>query len=236
MIRSFQLISRALKPIGILSVAALFSTGAAFASSPITANITGDTKLSGNCSSSNATTIVTNSLPKGSSDFFQLTFDEMTLEAAQENGKRRKFKDCTFEMEVELPRGYTIGELKVEYDGFMSLSAKSMGSIETLVTIPGLTNRSWNNTQYHSTRKKGPHDDDVKGRFVSNWGKLPGQRCPQKVKVFVDIFMDLTMSKKAEKGATSEMGLDVLSGLFEAPKANIGLVPCKRKPWWWWWF
>lgn len=210
-------------------------------------NIT-SVKLFGACNAGeNTEVITTNSFPgrEDGKDFFQFTFDDMVIEGSSAKGERRAIKDCYAELDVDLPSGYTIGNLELEYDGTMELGAKSFGIVDVYVTIPELTDRPWNNTQYKRTKKVGPISEDEDGdystTFVSHWGELPGQRCPDSVKIYVDILTTLRTSRYADPDDANQVTVDVMSGLFKTDSADISLVPCERKQqhysWWsWWWF
>lgn len=219
----------------LTSASTAIATGTMPQTSVRTVDIT-DIELFGACQGS-STVLATNSLPEGKSDFFQANFDDMILTGSNTKSKRRGYKDCFVEMAVELPQGYTIGELNIEYDGFMELSAKSLGRVGIHVTIPGITNRRWNNSQYHQTQKYGPFSDDYSAKFTSSWGDLPSQTCRSKVNVYVDVLMDLKVDRKAAAEDEHQVTVDIVSGLFDAANYKMSVVPCKRyhKPWWAWW-
>lgn len=180
--------------------------------------------------------IITNSIPSGGSDFFQSTYDDMQIELSNERGKRRGSKDCIMEFDVELPEGYTIGTLRLNANGAMELPAHASGTAEVIVSIPGLTNRPWNNSKSVQVAKVGPFDEDYDETFKLDFGSQPGQLCPSKVKVYVDVLAWGSIGKRAAADAEALVTVDQTSGLFTGSGYPlIGLVACKKdKPWWWW--
>lgn len=187
------------------------------------------------CKSSNSTIIITNSLPGGGNDFFQATFDDMTLSLANKRGSRLDSKGCIIEFDVELPKGYTVGTVNLELNGFMDLPAQAQGSAEMIVTIPGLTRASWNNSKYVQVTKTGPFDDDFAQTAKLDFGSQPGQLCPQKVRVYIDVLAWARIGWRAAADAKASMGIDIVSGLFAGSGSPlIGLVECKKDDSWWW--
>lgn len=222
----------------LIALSSLAMSSAAYSQAQPTINIVRDSlTIFNDCTTANTTAFATQSIPGGGNDFFLATYDDMIIELANERGKRRGSKDCIMEFDVELPEGYTIGELSLQYDGAMQLPEHSRGTAEIIVSIPGLTNNAWNNSMRSQVAKVGPFDADYDQVARFNFGALPGQLCPRKVRVYVDVLAWARMGRDAAPDADALVTIDQLSGLFSGQGFPIiGVVECTKaasNPWWW---
>lgn len=221
----------------LIALSSLTLSSAALSQARPTINIVSDSlTIFNDCTPANTTSIITQSTPTEGNDFFLATYDDMSIELANKRGKRRGSKDCVMEFDVELPEGYTIGELNLEFDGAMQLPKRARATAEIIVTIAGLTNNPWNNTKRTRVSKVGPFDDDYSQKARFDFGSQSGQLCPKKVRVYVDVLAWAKISRKAAADAEALVTIDRLSGLFSGQStAAFGVVECKKAsyPWWW---
>lgn len=177
--------------------------------------------------------------------YFEATFDDMNFDLVNRWGKRRGSKDCIMEFEIEVPEGYTIDVLSLHLAGSMKLPKDAEGSAEVIVSIPGLTNKPWNNSKSVKIDMAGPvaeADEAFSEYFQMNFSSLPGQLCPTKIKVYVDVLLRGKMLRSAPRNSKAAIKLDHFSGQFKTAKGaslwGTSVVKCEKAksndyPYWW---
>lgn len=224
--------------VSILSAGWLFGTATAQSSTtaPLV-DITGYTVSGSHCrigkDVSDTTIMVKNSLPGGSRDYFQLTFDAFILQPGQYGNPKNVaglYGDCLVDMQVTVPKGYQISYVRYELDGDIQIGqfadedgrrGEESAEITTAFYLETAgPERKWLADGRHSVTRRGSVAEEVE--VLEDIG-LVAESCTERVNL--SVYTTATLESDTIIDSESQVSVDRSSG-NQGQIIRLYLSPC----------
>ena len=110
------------------------------------------------CPQGSYSTLLTATKPGGPIDFFEVIYDDFSVEKYEGSRAKEARKHCTVAVDMFIPQGWQFSLVDVHYEGFADIQRGSMGTLNTSYFFPQHSNRV-------STSKR------LRGPFVGDYNK-----------------------------------------------------------------
>lgn len=199
--------------LGLISAMFLLTSMESFGDNSPKSVIISDLQYNGSgCRQGDASVIVTNSIPGGENDFFQVVYDNFIAEKGKGIDYSERKKTCRIDLTLDMPQGWSLSVMDTEADGFAEIPKGSSGIVKNTVSFKS---SKFNNFKPRSTTSvkylKGPYEDDYQKKDGFNIGGNIWSPCKKQIKLNLKTVLRL----KGPQKDYAQLSMDIQSGLIE---------------------